>query len=61
MKNKLTAFGKWYSKFYRNYDSESYFSGEAGWEACKKECLKILSKNIETNHSLLTIQKIKSL
>lgn len=46
-KEKVTAYGKWYTKFYPNYDSESYFSGEAGWNACKKECLKILNQPLQ--------------
>jgi len=58
---KQTKFQKWYNKFYINYDSESYFSGETAWNACKSEVLKILKKQDGANSICYVIEKIENL
>jgi len=56
-----SAYNKWYNKFYGNYDSESYFSGEAGWDACKKKVLSILKKQDGANSIAYVISDIEKL
>ena len=60
-KQKKSAYSKWYAKFYHNYDSESYFSGEAGWDACKEKVLKILKKQDGANSIAYVIDDIENL
>lgn len=63
MKNmkKQTEYQKWYNKYYQNYDSESYFSGEAAWDACKTKVLKILKKQDGANCIASIIDDIENL
>jgi hypothetical protein len=60
-KQKISNYSKWYKKFYGNYDLESYFSGEAGWNACKEKVLKILKKQDGANSIAYVIDDIENL
>lgn len=61
MKRKQTPYQKWYNKFYVNYDSDSYFSGEVAWNACKDKVLKILKKQDGANCIASIIDDIEKL
>ena len=44
-KEKQTAYNKWYDKTYHTYSSDSYYSGFAGWNGCKKKILGMIKRN----------------